>query len=170
MESVEKDLARCVLSLASVGGMPDTFWMSDSRIALACSVLDIPVATARLIGGQLVEDQWKPRAAEDAVVSAAVRQLMRDHDAAEAVQLAAEHIREAVSGAPLGLLDDRPAPRFTGAGPSRLVPFDNSSIVIPSPRCPKCDGTSFATMLTDDGEPDYLKCSALGCGGMVPLP
>jgi hypothetical protein len=36
----ERLLAESVLSIAASGGMPDTFWQTDSRIALACQVLD----------------------------------------------------------------------------------------------------------------------------------
>jgi hypothetical protein len=32
-------LARAVLTMAAAGGMPDTFWHTDSRIALACQTL-----------------------------------------------------------------------------------------------------------------------------------
>lgn len=35
-------LARAILSLADTAGMPDTYWQTDSRVALARDVLDIP--------------------------------------------------------------------------------------------------------------------------------
>lgn len=36
-----EQLARDVISLAAAGGMPDSFWGTDSRIARACEVLGI---------------------------------------------------------------------------------------------------------------------------------
>jgi hypothetical protein len=36
------DLARAILSLADSAGMPDAYWQSDSRVALARSVLAVP--------------------------------------------------------------------------------------------------------------------------------
>lgn len=38
----EVALARAVLSLADAAGMPDTYWASDRRVALAREVLDVP--------------------------------------------------------------------------------------------------------------------------------
>lgn len=38
LEMLER-LAKAILTLAAAGGMPDTFWSSDSRIQLACEVL-----------------------------------------------------------------------------------------------------------------------------------
>lgn len=38
----EYALARAVLQLADVGGMPDSFWQTDQRVALARYVLNIP--------------------------------------------------------------------------------------------------------------------------------
>lgn len=46
-ESVERALARSVLVAAASGGMPATFWQSDSRIAAACAVLGVDVAEGR---------------------------------------------------------------------------------------------------------------------------
>jgi hypothetical protein len=40
-QDTAEDLARAVLSLAQVGGMPDSYWYTDSRITLACSILGI---------------------------------------------------------------------------------------------------------------------------------
>jgi hypothetical protein len=36
------DLARGLLQIADAGGMPDTFWRTDSRVRLAREVLGIP--------------------------------------------------------------------------------------------------------------------------------
>lgn len=33
------DLAKCVIMIAALGGMPGTFFQTDSRVALACSTL-----------------------------------------------------------------------------------------------------------------------------------
>lgn len=38
----EYALARAVLQLADVGGMPDSFWQTDERVKLARYVLNIP--------------------------------------------------------------------------------------------------------------------------------
>jgi hypothetical protein len=37
--SLKLRLADAVCDMAAAGGMPDTFWQTDSRIALACEVL-----------------------------------------------------------------------------------------------------------------------------------
>lgn len=37
--STLENLAKSVLVLAVVGGMPDTFWQTDSRVRLACYAL-----------------------------------------------------------------------------------------------------------------------------------
>lgn len=42
IESRERDLAKAVLSLADSAGMPDSYWQTDSRVALARSVLGVP--------------------------------------------------------------------------------------------------------------------------------
>lgn len=45
---MERDqLARSVLVVAAIGKMPDTFWFTDSRILLACDVLEWNPAQAR---------------------------------------------------------------------------------------------------------------------------
>lgn len=41
------DQARNVLSIAASGGMPDTFWQTDSRILSACKVLSLTPTEAR---------------------------------------------------------------------------------------------------------------------------
>lgn len=43
----ERLLAESVLSMAASGSMPDTFWHTDSRIILACQVLDLTPEQAR---------------------------------------------------------------------------------------------------------------------------
>jgi hypothetical protein len=35
----QRDLAEAVLIMAAVGHMPDTYWPTDSRVALACKAL-----------------------------------------------------------------------------------------------------------------------------------
>ncbi len=40
--------ARNVLSIAASGGMPDTFWQTDSRILSACEELGCTPTEARL--------------------------------------------------------------------------------------------------------------------------
>lgn len=40
-------LAKSVLVIAALGGMPDTYWLIDSRIALACRVLGWTPTNAR---------------------------------------------------------------------------------------------------------------------------
>lgn len=42
-----RQLATDVIALAQVGGMPDSYWSSDSRISRACSVLGITPEEAR---------------------------------------------------------------------------------------------------------------------------
>lgn len=42
-----EEQARNVLSMAASGGMPDTFWQSDRRIASACKVLGWTVEEGR---------------------------------------------------------------------------------------------------------------------------
>jgi hypothetical protein len=37
-----EQLARAVLQLADLSGMPDTFWVTDSRVLLARKVLGVP--------------------------------------------------------------------------------------------------------------------------------
>lgn len=46
MISPEK-LAKDVLSMAASGGMPDSFWQTDSRIGRACQVLNMTPDAAR---------------------------------------------------------------------------------------------------------------------------
>jgi hypothetical protein len=41
MMPTSEDLAWAVVSMARDGGMPDTFWLTDSRIAMACEVLGL---------------------------------------------------------------------------------------------------------------------------------
>lgn len=38
----EAELAKALLSLADTAGMPDSFWTTDSRVALAREVLGVP--------------------------------------------------------------------------------------------------------------------------------
>lgn len=45
--SLELDLARAVLQLAVLGGMPDTYWYTDSRIELARRTLGLMPHEAR---------------------------------------------------------------------------------------------------------------------------
>lgn len=40
-------VARDVIAMAQAGGMPDTYWLSDSRISRACDVLGITPEQAR---------------------------------------------------------------------------------------------------------------------------
>lgn len=40
-------LAQAVLSMAMSGGMPDSYWETDSRIQLACRTLGLTTAEAR---------------------------------------------------------------------------------------------------------------------------
>lgn len=42
LEDDRSNLARAVLQLADLEGMPDSFWGTDSRVALARRVLDVP--------------------------------------------------------------------------------------------------------------------------------
>lgn len=37
-----EQLAQAILSLADTAGIPDSFWQTDSRVALAREVLDVP--------------------------------------------------------------------------------------------------------------------------------
>ncbi len=41
LETKVDELARGLLSLAQVGGMPESYWRTDSRIAIACEALAI---------------------------------------------------------------------------------------------------------------------------------
>lgn len=51
-------LAKSVLVMAANGGMPDTFWLTDSRISLACYVLGMTPYEAR--DWVQVNQEWKP--------------------------------------------------------------------------------------------------------------
>lgn len=42
-----RQLARDVLTMAANGGMPDTYWHTDSRIKRACNVLGWSIIDAR---------------------------------------------------------------------------------------------------------------------------
>lgn len=44
-----EDLARDVLSLAQAGGMPESFWTTDERIARACAVLGLEPEEAMIL-------------------------------------------------------------------------------------------------------------------------
>lgn len=44
---LELDLARGVLQLAVLGGMPNTYWSTDSRVELARKTLGLMVEEAR---------------------------------------------------------------------------------------------------------------------------
>lgn len=44
-----EDLARDVISLAQTGGMPESFWSTDSRIARACTVLGVEPEEAMIL-------------------------------------------------------------------------------------------------------------------------
>lgn len=46
-EVSKKRLAKDALSLAAAGGMPDTYWSTDQRIARACAVLGLTRVEAR---------------------------------------------------------------------------------------------------------------------------
>ena len=46
-------LARDVLTMAASGGMPDTYWHSDTRISRACEVLGITPDQAREMADDL---------------------------------------------------------------------------------------------------------------------
>ena len=59
--SRETDLAYSVLILAELGGMPDSFWQTDARIALACSVLGITPTQARTWTEE--HNEWTPQVA-----------------------------------------------------------------------------------------------------------
>jgi hypothetical protein len=47
MDITKEDLARDVLMMAALGGMPDTYWHSDVRIKRACTVLGYTPDAAR---------------------------------------------------------------------------------------------------------------------------
>lgn len=49
-----RELALDVLTMAVVGGMPDTYWLTDSRVARACDVLEVPIQIGRQIAEELV--------------------------------------------------------------------------------------------------------------------
>jgi len=38
-----EQLAKAILQLADVAGMPDSIWASDSRVSMAREVLEVPV-------------------------------------------------------------------------------------------------------------------------------
>lgn len=42
-----KSLATDVLVMAFLGGMPDTYWLTDHRISRACEVLDLHPSIAK---------------------------------------------------------------------------------------------------------------------------
>lgn len=71
IEEAMEQLALDVISLAITGGMPATYWASDSRIARACAVLDLTVEEARTLPGNVHETglpipaAMKPLAAGD---------------------------------------------------------------------------------------------------------
>lgn len=44
---VSDQAAKDVLTMAASGGMPDTFWQTDSRISRACAVLQVSPECAR---------------------------------------------------------------------------------------------------------------------------
>jgi hypothetical protein len=46
-ESIEYQLARDVLTMAANGHMPDTYWLSDTRISRAAKVLGLSNEDAR---------------------------------------------------------------------------------------------------------------------------
>lgn len=41
------DLAKAIICLAADGGLPDTFWSTDTRIQAACNILDLSPEQAR---------------------------------------------------------------------------------------------------------------------------
>lgn len=45
--STAQRLAKDVIELAHLSGMPDTYWLTDQRIARACKVLKITPQQAR---------------------------------------------------------------------------------------------------------------------------
>lgn len=52
--SEREDLAMDVLTMAYFGGMPDTYWHTDSRILRACRVLGIEVQQAKAFAEEAV--------------------------------------------------------------------------------------------------------------------
>ena len=48
METVVEKLAKAVLTIAADGGMPDSYWATDSRITMACEVLGWTSERARV--------------------------------------------------------------------------------------------------------------------------
>jgi ribonuclease HI len=53
MEETVEQLALDVISLAITGGMPETYWASDSRVARACAILNLTVEEARTLPGNV---------------------------------------------------------------------------------------------------------------------
>lgn len=52
-------LAKCVFVIAANGGMPDTFWQTDSRIKLACETIGWTPEQARLWAE--AQEDWTPQ-------------------------------------------------------------------------------------------------------------
>lgn len=53
-----RELAADALALAQMGGMPDSFWLTDSRIARACQVLGIGPQEALDTDWAPPSDEW----------------------------------------------------------------------------------------------------------------
>lgn len=58
-------LAKSVLQIAAAGGMPDTFWATDSRIRLACQTLGWETDEAREWAYNEVDWQPEDQSASD---------------------------------------------------------------------------------------------------------
>lgn len=52
-----EDLAADVLTMAYDAGMPDSYWLTDSRIQRACLVLDIDTHSAYAYAQDIKENQ-----------------------------------------------------------------------------------------------------------------
>ena len=52
--TMEEELAVDVLTMAYVGGMPDTYWLTDVRIKRACEVLRVPQEQARALAEEVL--------------------------------------------------------------------------------------------------------------------
>jgi hypothetical protein len=58
-EPTREQLARDVLSLADVGGMPDSYWQTDSRVTRARAVLGVGEDER-----YTKAEEWTPRVAQ----------------------------------------------------------------------------------------------------------
>ena len=55
-----KQLAKTVLIMSELGGLPDTFWLSDARILACCKVLGWDPYKAREWAGKHAAPEWRP--------------------------------------------------------------------------------------------------------------